>query len=182
LNYSDNADNEFWVEAERCTGSGCTDFTRVAQSRGENGTGMADTGISRGVLYTYRVRALGFMGPSGYSNTVEVMVPAAAAPAAPSNLVAAMNGVNVVLNWQDNSTNESQFYIERCQGAGCTSLGLRQRRQCSERTDYNRMTEYTYRVLGIWMVIPLIQTQLRSLLWWTTSAARHLSNSPPGSE
>ncbi|MBI3923711.1 MAG: fibronectin type III domain-containing protein [Armatimonadetes bacterium] len=24
------------------------------------------------------------------------------------------------MNWQDNSTNESQFYIERCQGAGCT--------------------------------------------------------------
>jgi hypothetical protein len=122
LYFVDNASNEFWVEAERCTGSACTDFTRVAQSRGEDATGLSDSGLSRGVVYTYRVRAVGFVGPSGYSNTVEVMVPPVNPPTAPGNLAAAMDGSYVVLTWQDNSTNESQFYVERCQGAGCTTF------------------------------------------------------------
>jgi len=43
-------------------------------------------------------------------------------PAAPGNLTAAMSGANVVLNWQDNAATEIQFYVERCQGAGCTSF------------------------------------------------------------
>lgn len=33
-----------------------------------------------------------------------------------------MSGIDVVLNWQDNSTNESQFVVERCQGTGCTNF------------------------------------------------------------
>lgn len=75
LSFDDNATNEFWVEAERCTGVGCTDFTRVAQSRGENGTTMSDLNVPEGVTYTYRVRAMGFMGGSDYSNTIEITVP-----------------------------------------------------------------------------------------------------------
>jgi hypothetical protein len=75
LSFSDNANNEFWVEAERCAGAGCTDFTKVAQSRGENATFLTDTNVPTGDTYTYRVRAVGFMGPSGYSNTIEITVP-----------------------------------------------------------------------------------------------------------
>ena len=150
LNFTDNANNEFWVEAERCTGSGCTDFAKVAQTRGENAAGLADTTVSRGVLYTYRVRARGFKGLSGFSNTVEVLVPPASPPAAPGNLTAAMSGANVVLNWQDNSTNESQFYIERCQGPGCTSfLGIgASGANVATWTDYNAAAgqSYSYRV------------------------------------
>ena len=122
LSFSDNADNEFWVEAERCAGSGCTDFTTVAQSRGENATGMTDTNVAPGVTYTYRARARGFMGLSDPSNTVEIIIPPLNAPAAPSNLTADMSGIHVALNWQDNSTNESQFHVERCQGEGCTDF------------------------------------------------------------
>ncbi len=122
LYFADNASNEFWVDVERCTGSGCTDFSKIGQTLGENSTGFRDSNVARGVTYTYRVRAVGFMGVSGYSNTVEVSVPPPSLPAAPSNLTTAMSGSNVVLNWQDNSTNEIQFYIERCQGAGCTSF------------------------------------------------------------
>jgi hypothetical protein len=119
LSFTDNADNEFWVEAERCTGAGCTTFTKVAQSRGEDGTGLADASVVQGATYTYRVAARGFMGLSGYSNTFEITVPPASPPAAPSNLSAAMSGDDVRLSWQDNSNNETQFYVERCQGAGC---------------------------------------------------------------
>jgi hypothetical protein len=122
LNFTDNATNEFWVEAERCEGSGCTNFTKVAQSLGENATGLSDTNVARGVTYTYRVQARGFMGLSGPSNTVEIVIPPASPPAAPSNLTASMSGASVVLNWQDNSNNETQFLIERCQGAGCSNF------------------------------------------------------------
>ncbi|MGB4979421.1 MAG: hypothetical protein WBR35_21995 [Anaerolineae bacterium] len=122
LSFNDNANNEFWVEAERCAGSGCTDFTKVAQTRGENATGLTDTSAARGVTYTYRVRALGFMGLSDPSNTVEVTMPPLNPPAAPSDLMAEMSGIHVVLNWQDNSNNEDLFVVERCQEAGCTSF------------------------------------------------------------
>jgi hypothetical protein len=74
LSFSDNANNEFWVEAERCAGAGCTDFVKVAQSLGENATGVTDTNPGSGTL-TYRVRAVGFMGFSDYSNTIEITLP-----------------------------------------------------------------------------------------------------------
>lgn len=150
LSFSDNATNEFWVEAERCVGSGCSDFTKVAQSRGENATGLTDTTVARGVTYTYRVRARGFMGLSDPSNTVEIVVPPANPPAAPSNLTAAMSGIDVVLNWQDNSTNESQFVVERCQGTGCTNFAWLDARgaNITTLTDYSVAAgeSYAYRV------------------------------------
>lgn len=150
LNFSDNANNEFWVDAERCVGSGCSDFTKVAQSRGENATGLTDTTVARGVTYTYRVRARGFMGLSGPSNTVEIVVPPANSPVAPSNLSAAMSGIHVVLNWHDNSTNESQFHIERCQGAECTNFAWLDARgaNITTLTDYGVAAgeSYSYRV------------------------------------
>jgi len=80
LNFSDNANNEFWVEAERCMGSGCSNFTMVAQSRGENVTALTDTTVAQGMTYTYRVRARGFMGLSGPSNTVTIIIPGVICP------------------------------------------------------------------------------------------------------
>lgn len=151
LSFADNASNEFWVDLERCTGSGCTDFSKVGQTRGEDSTGVRDSNVGRGVTYTYRVRAVGFMGASGYSNTVEVFVPPVSLPAAPSNLTAAMSDVNVVLTWQDNSSNEIDFYVERCQGAGCTyfiGLATSGGANIATWTDYNAAEgqSYTYRV------------------------------------
>jgi hypothetical protein len=151
LSFSDNASNEFWVDLERCTGSGCTNFTKVGQTLGEDSTGVRDSNVARGVTYTYRVRAVGFVGASGYSNTVEVSVPPVSLPAAPSNLTAAMSGTNVVLTWQDNSTNEIDFYVERCQGTGCTSfigVGTSGGANLATWTDYNASVgqSYSYRV------------------------------------
>ncbi len=45
------------------------------------------------------------------------------APAAPSALAATAAGASQVnLSWVDNSTNEDNFRIERCTGAGCTAF------------------------------------------------------------
>jgi hypothetical protein len=94
LSFNDNANNEFWVEAERCTGEGCTDFTRVAQTLGENSTTTTDLNVPDGVTYTYRVRAMGFMGGSSYSNTIEITVPNSPPVAGPD---AYTTGVNTPL-------------------------------------------------------------------------------------
>jgi len=45
------------------------------------------------------------------------------APLAPSNLVATpMSTSQINLNWSDNSSNETGFDIERCEGSGCTTF------------------------------------------------------------
>jgi predicted phage tail protein len=71
-------------------------------------------------------------------------------PAAPINLSAAISGGYVALNWQDASTNEIQFYVERCQGSGCTSfIGVgASGANIPSWTDYNAAAgqTYTYRV------------------------------------
>lgn len=124
LSFADNAENEFWVEIERCKGSGCTGFSKIGQTPGEDSTSFMDYAVAAGDVYRYRARAVGFMGASGYSNVVEVTMPTSgtttSAPAAPSGLAAATSGTEVALSWGDNSTNESLFYIERCGGEGCS--------------------------------------------------------------
>ncbi|HSE30113.1 MAG TPA: hypothetical protein VLA93_00910 [Pyrinomonadaceae bacterium] len=150
LTFADNASNEFWVDVERCIGFGCTNFSKTGQTRGENSTGFRDTNVSRGTTYTYRVRAVGFMGSSPYSNSVAVTLSPSDPPAAPSNLTTSMSGTSVVLNWQDNSANETQFYVERCEGPGCTAfIGLAaSAANITNWTDYNATAgqSYSYRV------------------------------------
>ena len=72
-------------------------------------------------------------------------------PAAPSGLTASQSGTLVVLTWQDNSSNETVFYIERCQGVGCTDFGsfvATQWPNVPSYTDYSAVTgqRYSYRV------------------------------------
>jgi hypothetical protein len=44
-------------------------------------------------------------------------------PAAPGNLAAAaQSATQIKLTWTDNSTNETQFKIERCQGSVCSNF------------------------------------------------------------
>jgi PKD repeat protein len=46
-----------------------------------------------------------------------------AVPSAPSSLLAsAASGTQINLKWNDNSTSESSFRIERCQGSGCSNF------------------------------------------------------------
>ena len=131
IDFADTATNEFWVEIERCAGSGCGNFAKIGQTTGADSTGFLDQAVTAGTTYAYRARAVGFMGPSAYSNTVVATVPSSAGavtppatspPAAPSNLTASLSGSSVVLAWTDNANNESQVFIERCEGAGCSSF------------------------------------------------------------
>ena len=69
-------------------------------------------------------------------------------PAAPSGLTASQSGFLVQLTWQDNSSNETVFYIERCQGVGCTDFGsfiATQWPNVPSYTDYSAVTGQSYR-------------------------------------
>ena len=72
-------------------------------------------------------------------------------PAAPSGLTASLSGYLVQLTWQDNSSNETLFYIERCQGAGCSNFSsfiATQSPNVPNYTDYGAVSgqSYSYRV------------------------------------
>jgi len=68
---------------------------------------------------------------------------------APSNLTAAaVSKSQVNLAWADNSTNESGFKIERCQGAGCTNFAQIATTAANtfSNTSLSPNTTYSYRV------------------------------------
>jgi extracellular elastinolytic metalloproteinase len=64
----------------------------------------------------------GGFGGSNATNTLTVI--AGLTPIAPSGLVVTVPSQNgrLILNWTDNSNNESGFKIERCTGANCTNF------------------------------------------------------------
>ena len=75
LQWTDNSTNEEGFEVERCTGSGCSNFSLIS-TVGTNTTSFNNTGLSAGTTYTYRVRAYNSEGDSAYSNTVAAATPA----------------------------------------------------------------------------------------------------------
>jgi len=93
-----------------------TNWSRVA-SLAANTTRLQNTGLAANTQYYYRVRATSASGNSPYSESVFAKTLAAASttrPAAPSKLTAAPASSNQVnLAWQDNSSNETGFRIER---------------------------------------------------------------------
>jgi len=70
LSWTDNASNETGYYIERCTGSKCTNFTRVGTA-GANATSYSDIGLTAGTTYRYRVVAYNSSGSSAYSNIVK---------------------------------------------------------------------------------------------------------------
>jgi hypothetical protein len=137
--------NETGFEIERCTGSGCTNFALVHTQ----GTGIGpwvDSGLLGGTTYQYRVRAFNADGYSAYT-AVAAATTHEAAPAAPTNLRASVAGnAYAQLTWSDNSTNESDFEIERCLGTWCTSMVAPANATAYRDSTVNRKTTYTYRV------------------------------------
>lgn len=74
LTWTDNAGNETGYYVERCKGSNCTNFTRIA-TLGANVTSYANTGLTSNTTYRFRVRAYNAAGNSAYSNTASATTP-----------------------------------------------------------------------------------------------------------
>jgi hypothetical protein len=146
LTWLDNAGNEAGYKIERKTGSGL--FYQIA-TLGMNSTNYIDTGVTGNTVYTYRVRAYNTIGDSSYCAEDLAATPAPVTPAAPSALTAtALSASAIHLSWTDNSTNETQFVIERKTGTNdfvqIVSVGA----DVTIYTDTGLLagTGYTYRV------------------------------------
>jgi predicted phage tail protein len=154
LTWTDNATNETGFAVERCTGAGCTNFAQIAAPGPLSGTGSVtyvDTTVTAGNTYLYRVKAVNAIGPSNYSNTISVTVPAV--PAAPTNFTVATapaqgNKYTATLTWAY-GVNPTNFTIQRATNLSFTS-GLNTSTVAGNlRTatqTINRNTTYYYRI------------------------------------
>jgi hypothetical protein len=123
LTWQDNAGDELGFRLERCQGTGCNTFAQIVELPA-NTTAYSDTSLAAGTTYSYRILAFNVAGDSTYSNASEATTQSILTPpAAPSDLVAVSGGGGkgkkatppfVDLAWQDNSSNEDSFLIERC--------------------------------------------------------------------
>lgn len=116
LAWDDNSTNEEGFIIERKTGdTSSVNVYSVIDTVNANETAFADTLISDTTTYTYRIKAYNELDESVYSNEVFVTSLLSTIPA-PANLTAVLNAPDsdkVELNWNDNSSNETGFVIER---------------------------------------------------------------------
>ena len=118
-----------------------------------SGAVTTHTYTSIGITYYPSLTVVDNRGGSSWITGSPIVVNAPPPPAAPSLLAASISGASVVLTWQDNSSNEIGFYIERCEGAGCTSFtGLLETRPLTSRPirtpPVTSGTTYRYRVVA----------------------------------
>ncbi len=146
LSWTDNAGNETGFEIQRKTG---TDAYAQIATVGENVTSYQDSGLATDTAYYYQVRATNAIGASAWCSEVGATTwpdP----PTAPSALSATVVSANQIdLSWDDNSSNETGFKIERKIGVGgdwAEIATVAADVETFENTGLAANTEYVYRV------------------------------------
>ena len=134
---------------ERCRGAVCGNFAQIGMT---TRTTFNDMDLTASASYSYRVRTedtADTVGP--YSNVSTVTTPAAT-PSAPGNLTAAdISSTEIDLSWMASAETGgtiSNYLVERCQGAGCSSfaqIGTTTGTAFRD-TTLAASTSYTYRV------------------------------------
>ncbi len=103
---------------ERATNAGFTTGLTAFSITNPAALTYSDLTVQPNTAYWYRLYALNAPLESPASNTAAVITPPLP-PAAPSNLVATVNGPRqVTLTWKDNANNEQGFVVERATGSG----------------------------------------------------------------
>lgn len=148
IDWTDNSNNEDSFKLERSTDG--TNFGPIA-TPAANQTTYTDTGLTADTRYYYRVLATNAGGDSAPSNTDNART-LVAPPAAPSNLVAtALSTSKIGLTWDDNSSNETGFRIER-KISGGTFSAIQTVANNVRAFDDNGLTAdttYVYRVIAV---------------------------------
>jgi len=110
LNWTDvSGETGYYIERGDASGN---NFTQV----GSNAAGIVTyqvSGLTRATTYTFRVRAFNGIGNSPYSSVV-TKATLDGSPLPPSSLdKTGSTTTSVSISWQDNSSDETGFYIER---------------------------------------------------------------------
>jgi len=146
--WTDQSSDEDGFKIERKTGAGGT-WSQIA-TVAAGVTSYANSGLTEGTTYYYRVRAYNDVGDSAYSSVAGVSV--LTRPAAPTGLSAsAINKRRVNLSWADNSASETGYRVERKINAGdpwATVSTLGAGATSYSDTSVLETTTYTYRVLA----------------------------------
>ncbi len=112
LVWRDNATNETGFRLLRSTTPGGVAFVRTTAP---NATLFTDTGLAVNTTYYYRIQAVNGTVDGDLSPQLTVAtLSAASSPAAPSQFVHSdLTSSTVRVSWQDNSTNEENFIVDR---------------------------------------------------------------------
>ncbi len=120
LSWTNNTVSETGFTIERCEGAGC-DFSTVSTLTASAGvSSYADTGVCESRTYKYRLKAIKDDAPplwqTGWTNpSAQASTPGITAPALTS--VTPMSESQIDITWGDNTSDETGFKIERCDGA-----------------------------------------------------------------
>ena len=117
IGWQDNSSNETGFEVHRSTSGASGEFTLLSTT-GAGVTSYSDGGLTPLTAYCYKVRAFRTTGSkksySAFSSAACATTPASPVPAAPSGVDAAARlGYAFDVSWSDNSTNETEFRVER---------------------------------------------------------------------
>lgn len=126
------------------TQEGSIDFTALDTAAADEES-YNDTTVSVDSEYTYRIRAVNDDGASAYATSDPITI----SPNPPSNAVAAQTDIEeVTLTWDDNSSAETGFDIDRKEDAGSfsflTSVAANEESYVDTNVDVN--IAYTYRL------------------------------------
>ncbi len=112
LTWQDNSGDETNFIVERKIEGG---IYSVKATLPANTRVYSDTTVSANTKYYYKVKAKNSFGDSGYSNEINKTTPlCGTAPDAPSNLtLTVISATEIKLDWNDNSSDEDGFKIER---------------------------------------------------------------------
>jgi hypothetical protein len=148
VSWTDNSTNDTGFTIERSLDA--ANWNSVATTTAST-TSYYDLGLSANTVYYHRVRAYNVGGYSGYSNVASATT-TDNPPSAPSNLtLTTQPGVgtttDVLLQWNDNSSNELGFLVERKINTGGFLQIATTSIDAVSYTDASRTTgTYTYRV------------------------------------
>jgi uncharacterized delta-60 repeat protein len=122
ITWYDNSPDESGFEIDRCEGSGCDFSTKTTVTVGSDITSYVDLALTPDTTYRYQVRAYKTADCPWQSDN-SAAAEATTTLYGPDGLTAAaVDTTTIDLAWNDNSSHETGFAIERCSGSGCSGF------------------------------------------------------------